>query len=257
VGETPVNVEFLLILIGLLLVATLYSSVGHGGASGYLAILSLTSYGMMESSWLKQQVWCLNLVVASIAFYHYRKSGHHNPKLTFPFIAASIPFALLGGYLIVDGGAYDILLSIALLWAAWRLFLVKSDIPEDSLEPVELKSALPVGGVIGLVSGVVGVGGGIFLSPMVLLKRWATPKVAAATAALFIWVNSMAGLVGAGLSRQLDLDIQVLAPFTLVVLIGGLLGSRYGADIAPQQLVRKLLVAVLVIAAVKRLLEII
>jgi uncharacterized membrane protein YfcA len=252
-----VNLEFILILIGLLLVAALYSSVGHGGASGYLAILSLASYGLMDDSWLKQQAWCLNIVVASIAFYHYRKAGHHDSKLTLPFIAASVPFALLGGYLVVEGNIYDILLSIALVGAAWRLFAVKSEVSEDSLEPVDLRSSLPVGGMIGLASGVIGVGGGIFLSPVMLLKRWATPKAAAATAALFILANSAASLVGAGLSGQLDVDLSALAPFVAVVLVGGLVGSRYGAEVAPQQLVRKLLVAVLVIAAAKRLLGLI
>lgn len=251
------NVEFYLILLGLLLVATLYSSVGHGGASGYLAVLSLTSYGVMESSWLKQQVWCLNIVVASIAFYHYRKAGHHIPKLTLPFVAGSIPFAILGGYLVVNGDIYDILLSIALVWAAWRLVSVKNEIVDEPVEVVDVKSALPVGAAIGLASGVVGVGGGIFLSPILLLKKWATPKAAAATAAIFILVNSIASLIGAGLSGQLDLDIGVLAPFSFVVLIGGMVGANYGAEVAPQQLVRKLLVVVLTIAAAKRLLGLI
>ena len=150
------DVEFLLILIGLFLVAALYSSVGHGGASGYLAILSLTSYGMMESGWLKQHAWCLNLIVASIAFYHYYKAGYHVPKLTIPFIAASVPFALIGGYLKVDGAIYDTILSITLIWAAWRLFGVKDYGKGEEIVLPELRSALPVGASIGLVSGVVG-----------------------------------------------------------------------------------------------------
>ena len=242
------------ICLALLIVAALYSSVGHGGASGYLAVLSLTTYGSMESAWLKQHAWCLNLIVAAIAFYHFHRAGHHVPKLTVPFIVASIPMAMVGGYLAVDGVVYDLLLSVCLLAAAWRLFTTNvSDVEVDSEPPWGI--AAPVGGSIGFASGIIGVGGGIFLSPVLLLKKWATPKGAAATSALFIWVNSLAGLGGATLSGQLTLEWGVLFPFVSAVLIGGFIGSRYGAEIAPQQMIRKLLVVVLVVAAARRVLE--
>ena len=117
------------------------------------------------------------------------------------------------------------------------------------------KMAAPIGGGIGLLSGIVGVGGGIFLSPVLMLKKWATPKGAAATAALFVWVNSLAGLSGAALSNQLVVDLEVLLPFAGAVLVGGFVGSRYGAEIAPQQMVRKLLVIVLIVAAARRIVE--
>jgi len=249
-------VDLGLVVIGFALfcVAALYASVGHGGASGYLAILSLTTYGTMEAAWLKQHAWCLNLVVAAIAFWHFYRAGYHVPKLTIPFVAASVPFALLGGYLLVDGAIYDLLLSICLVAAAWRLFTIR--VGDIEIEGVpELKIAAPVGASIGLVSGIIGVGGGIFLSPILLLKRWATPKGSAATAALFVWVNSLAGLGGAALSNQLVVDIGVLLPFAGAVLVGGFVGSRYGAAIAPQQMVRKLLVIVLIVAAARRIVE--
>ena len=248
--------EWVLIVIclALMIVAALYSSVGHGGASGYLAVLSLTTYGTMESAWLKQHAWSLNLVVAAIAFFHFHRAGHHVPKLTIPFIVASIPLAMVGGYLIVDGVIYDLLLSICLLAAAWRLFVIKTNDSVVESEP-RWNVAAPVGGSIGFVSGIIGVGGGIFLSPILLLKKWATPKGAAATSALFIWVNSLAGLGGATLSGQLTLEMGVLFPFVSAVLVGGFIGSRYGAEIAPQQMVRKLLVIVLVVAAAKRVVE--
>ena len=102
-----------------------------------------------------------------------------------------------------------------------------------------------------------GVGGGIFLSPILLLKKWASPKAAAATAALFIWVNSAAGMVGAAMSEQLNLELGVLLPFSAAVLVGGFVGSRYGSDVAPQQMVRQLLVVVLVFAAARRMLAMI
>ena len=242
------------ISLALLCVAALYASVGHGGASGYLAVLSLTTYGAMESAWLKQHAWCLNLVVAAIAFWHFQRAGHHVPKLTIPFIVASIPFAMLGGYLLVDGAIYDLLLSICLIAAAWRLAIIRTiDVVAEG-NP-EWKIAAPVGGTIGFASGIIGVGGGIFLSPVLLLKKWATPKGAAATSALFIWVNSLAGLSGATLSGQLVLDVDTLLPFVVAVLVGGFVGSRYGADIAPQIVVRRLLIVVLVLAAMKRIVE--
>ena len=242
------------ICLALMVVAALYSSVGHGGASGYLAVLSLTTYGTMESAWLKQHAWCLNLIVAAIAFYHFHRAGHHVPKLTLPFVVASIPMAMVGGYLAVDGAVYDLLLSICLLAAAWRLFTTSvSDVDGGSEPPWGI--AAPVGGTIGFASGIIGVGGGIFLSPILLLKKWATPKGAAATSALFIWVNSLAGLGGATLSGQLALEWGVLFPFVAAVLVGGFIGSRYGAEVAPHQMVRKLLVVVLVVAAARRVLE--
>jgi len=242
------------ICLALMTVAALYSSVGHGGASGYLAVLSLTTYGSMESAWLKQHAWCLNLVVAAIAFYHFHRAGHHVPKLTVPFIVASIPMAMVGGYLAVDGAVYDLLLSICLLAAAWRLFTTNVSDVEVNSEP-SWGIAAPVGGTIGFASGIIGVGGGIFLSPVLLLKKWATPKGAAATSALFIWVNSLAGLGGASLSGQLTLEWGVLFPFVAAVLVGGFIGSRYGAEVAPQQMVRKLLVMVLIVATTKRFYE--
>lgn len=246
-----------IILAALVIISALYSSVGHGGASGYLAILSLTSFGFMGSAWLKQHAWSMNLVVASIAFWHYYKAGYHIPKLTLPFIIASIPMAFIGGYLRVDGVIYDTLLSLALVWAAWRLYSIKSINNDDELTIPEMKVAMPVGGIIGLASGVVGVGGGIFLSPVILLKKWATPKTAAATSALFIWLNSAAGMTGAAVSGQLVLEADVLIPFIGAVLIGGSIGSRYGAKVASQNNVRTILVAVLIIAAIRRIIAII
>ena len=248
------GLELPLLLVGLFLVAILYSSVGHGGASGYLAVMSLTSYGMMEAAWLKQHAWFLNLVVASLAFYQYRKEGFHDFRLTMPFIIASVPMAFIGGFLRIDGMVYDLLLSLTLLWAALRLFNSVAGDESYECDIPTFSKAAPWGAGIGLASGVIGGGGGIFLSPIVLLKRWATPKGAAATSALFIWVNSMSGLVGATASGQLTLEVDTLTSFIGVVLVGGFIGSSYGAKFAPQTAIRKLLVAVLLLAAGKRLL---
>jgi uncharacterized membrane protein YfcA len=252
--DRGMELEFFVLLFGLFVVAGLYSSVGHGGASGYLAVLSITTYGTMEAAWLKQHAWCLNLVVASIAFFHFYRSGHHNSKLTIPFIIGSIPMAIIGGYLVVDGAIYDLLLSICLVIAAWRLLVINTTEINETKLP-NMKNSIPIGGSIGLISGIIGVGGGIFLSPILLLKRWATPKGVAATSSLFIWVNSLSGLGGAVLSNQLILELDILIPFVFVVMIGGFIGSKYGAEIAPQKIVRILLVVVLLIASMKRIIE--
>lgn len=246
-----------LLLAGMLLVAALYASVGHGGASGYLALMSLSSFAAMNGAWLKQHAWCLNLLVAALAFWQFRRAGFHLLRLTLPFALASVPLAFLGGLLRVDAVIYDVLLSLTLLWAAWRLLTARRVDSEASTSLPSPAAALPVGGLIGLASGVIGVGGGIFLSPIILLKRWATPKSAAATAALFIWVNSAAGLAGAAASGQLDLNWPVLAAFAVAVMGGGFLGASYGARIAAQSSVRLILVAVLLLAAGRRVLGLI
>ena len=246
--------ELYLLFAGLLIISALYSSVGHGGASGYLAILSLSSYGLMSHIWLKQHVWIMNLIVASIAFYHYNKAGFHLPRLTIPFIIASIPTAFLGGYVSIDPELYDILLSITLLWAAYKV-VNYTEISNTKLNTPRKYEPYLWGGGIGFFSGLIGVGGGIFLSPIILLKRWATVKSAAATAAVFIFVNSLAGLVGMGMSNQLNLDVGLLANFVIAITIGGFIGSLYGAKHADNKRVRDLLAVVLVIAAAKRFLE--
>ena len=166
----------LALCIGLFFISILYSSVGHGGASGYLAVLSLTTYSQMDSAWLKQHAWVLNLAVAGIAFYHYSQSGHHTVSKSLPFIVASIPFAFIGGYLKVDGAVYDTLLSLTLLYAALRLLLNEENSTTQVFEPKPIQ-AYSFGGGIGFLSGIIGVGGGIFLSPILLLKKWATPLI--------------------------------------------------------------------------------
>jgi len=248
--------EFVFLLFGLFFIAVLYSSVGHGGASGYLAVLSLTSYGMLESDWLKQHAWVLNVFVAGLAFVYYQKAGFHNLKTTLPFIVASIPMAFIGGYISLDDFYYDILLSLVLLWAAWKL-MDKNQYKSIKEGDLNFKKALPWGGGIGFFSGMIGVGGGIFLSPILLLRGWATPKTAAATSALFIWVNSLSGLMGSTFAGNLDIDLEIIPYFIGSVLLGGLIGSYYGSKIANEHSVKKILVVVLIIAGLKRMIELI
>ena len=152
----------------------------------------------------------------------------------------------------VGGNIYDLLLSVALVVAAWRLFAGKRE--TGQVEMPGRPKAVAVGGGIGLASGLVGIGGGIFLSPVMMLNNWATVKQTAATAALFIWLNSLAGLVGAGLSGQIGLDVDLLGAFGIAVMIGGVLGSRYGSEVSSQNSIRGLLILVLCAAAARRFL---
>ncbi|MDP6986149.1 MAG: sulfite exporter TauE/SafE family protein [Candidatus Thalassarchaeaceae archaeon] len=246
-----VSIELSMVLVGLFAIAVLYSSVGHGGGSGYLAVLSMTSFASTQAIWLKQYAWSLNLIVASLAFWHYSKEGHHDMRLSLPFIVASVPLATLGGYLLVEGRLYDLLLSVALVAAAWRL--LSSDAGIGEVARPDTSRAVAVGGSIGLASGVIGIGGGIFLSPILMLNKWASAKEAAATASLFIWMNSLAGLAGAGLSGRLEIDLGLLFPFSLAVLLGGLIGSRHGSQVSSQTSIRGLLVVILIVAAVRRI----
>ena len=245
-----VSTELVLVLLALFAVASLYSSIGLGGASGYLAVLSLTTFASSESIWLKQYAWSLNLIVAGIAFWRYHKSGHHVRNLSLPFISASVPMAALGGFMLVEGAVYDALLSLAFILAAWRLLSGDAGVSEAA-RPSATKAAV-VGGGIGLASGVIGLGGGIFLLPALMLGRWAKAKEAAATTALFVWLNSLAGLAGAGVAGRLDLDPGLLIPFGIAVLAGGSIGSRYGSTSSSQKGVRGILVTVLILAATRR-----
>ncbi|DAC30055.1 MAG TPA: sulfite exporter TauE/SafE family protein [Candidatus Poseidoniales archaeon] len=257
-GMGMYDLGFGLILLGLMLMAVLYSSIGHGGASGYLVVLSLTSFGMMEPVWLKQNVWCLNLVVSSIAFYHYRNSGYHDWGLTIPFVISSVPMVLIGSYMRVDGALYDVLLSFVLLLAAWRLFsTVDHDVQDVYEAPGFRREVFGIGGGIGFASGVIGLGGGIFLSPLIILKKWGSPKVTAATVSVFVWLNSATGLIGSSVSEGFGVEFSDLAPFAVAVLVGGFLGSRYGAGFAPENRVRAFLIVVLVIASARRVLGIV
>lgn len=244
-----------MLLLSLFLIAALYSSVGLGGASGYLAVLSMASLAENESIWFKQYAWSLNLVVAGLAFWQYRRSGHHDVSLSAPFVATSVPMAAIGGYLLVGGDLYDVLLSIALIFAAWRLLSGSRKSQEISF--LSIPRASLIGGIIGFGSGIIGTGGGIFLLPALILGGWATEKQAAATTSLFVWLNSLAGLIGVGLAGRLDLDHGLLFSFIIAVLLGGIIGSRYGSQVSSQDGIRMILAIVLLLAAAKRVLEVI
>ena len=226
-------------------VALLYASVGHGGASGYLAAAAF--FGIPPAE-MKTTALVLNLLVSSASFYAFWREGHFESRLFWPFALGSIPFAFLGGSLQVPLKLYALLLAGTLTIAAARL-LIPLKAEDAERRPVSLPMALGSGAGIGLLSGLVGVGGGIFLSPLMVLMRWADVKKTAAVSALFIFVNSAAGLAGHGL--RAGLDARGLAPLAVAAFAGGLLGAKVGAGWLEERGLRRSLAVVLVLAAVK------
>jgi uncharacterized membrane protein YfcA len=232
------------------LIAVLYSSVGHGGASGYLAVLSLAS-GALVPAHMATTALTLNVLVAGLAAAAFVRAGHFVGRLTWPFLLASIPAAFLGGLTRVSSHVYGVLLAVSLAIAARRLLMTSNRRDADTLRPPPTAVALPVGGGIGWLSGVVGVGGGIFLSPLLLLWRWATPKQAAASSACFILANSAAAL--AGRFARGAIEYGPLWPLLLAAFTGGLVGSRLGANHFSGALLKRLLAVVLLVASLKLL----
>ena len=227
------------------IVAFLYASVGHGGASGYLALMAIFSFAPEA---MKPTALLLNLFVAAIAFYHYYKQGHFNKKLFLSFAIASIPTAFLGGTIDVDATIYKKILGVLLIFAILKMLNI---IGKESqyIKDVKIWQGLLVGGIIGFFSGLIGIGGGIILSPVILLLHWGKMKEAAAVSALFIWVNSAAGLFGQ-LSCGVTLSSQ---SFVLVgfALLGGFFGSYLGSHKFNNKHLRQVLAFVLIIASVK------
>lgn len=237
------------LIISVLLVAALYSSVGHGGASGYLACLSLVP-GSIAPTQMATTALSLNLLVTGIGLWAFVRTGQLSMRLAWPFVLASVPAALLGGLTPLPVRAYSFLLAAALLLAAVRLLtrpLQGAATPRPPQWPVALVS----GAVIGWLSGALGIGGGIFLSPLVLLLGWATPRQTAACSACFIFANSAAGLAGRCL--QGAAKFGVWWPLVIAAALGGLIGSRMGAGRFSSAALNRVLALVLLTAAVKLL----
>lgn len=228
--------------------AGLYSSVGHGGASAYLAILTLA--GRTRPS-VAVTVLLMNVIVSAIAFRRYQARGHFDLRLAAGFIVFSAPAALLGGLAPISPRLFALLLALALLAAGARLLLPKPH-PERPARPegraLWKKTAL-FGTILGLLSGLTGVGGGIYLSPLLLLMGWADAKTTAAVSAAFIFANSATGLTGRLLRGQAV--EPTLLPLLVAALAGGVLGSYWGVRRANNVALCRLLGIVLLAAAVK------
>lgn len=202
-------------------VALLYSIVGFGGGSTYLSLLALAdiSYDLFP----KISLFC-NLLVVSGGLYHFMKSGHLNKKLTFSLVLFSVPMAFMGGLIPLKEQMFLILLTSTLFLSGLRLLFVQGP-KEGELNPPSKITVYFVGGVLGFLSGIVGLGGGIFLSPLMLNLKWARPKEVAATASAFIFLNSLSGLIGQTIKNP-KFDFFSYWPLFLAVILGGQIGSR-------------------------------
>lgn len=226
--------------------AVLYSSVGHAGASGYIAVMTLFGLGMAE---IKPAALTLNILVASVTAWQFWRAGHFSWQLFTPFAVLAIPMAFLGGYLNLPMAALKILVGIVLLVSALRFVYDPREV-ENPKQPRAFVAIL-CGGLIGLLSGLTGTGGGIFLSPLMLLAKWAQTKAAAAVSAVFILVNSTAGLAG-NFTATKYLP-QTVWLFLAAALLGGLLGSYLGSRHFSGVWIKRLLAVVLLIAGMKLL----
>lgn len=243
-------ISTIIICLAFLTISFLYSSVGHGGATGYLAVLSFTNRPAAEIS---TTALILNVITASISFSFYYRAGHFRWRLALPFIAASIPAALLGAMVPLREQTYGLILAFVLLATAGKLFadsFGKSD-TTAGLKDLRPAVALVIGAFLGLVSGMVGIGGGVFLSPVLMFMRWADAKQTSAVAAIFIIANSVSGLIGRAAANKLT--IGPLAPLLVSSLVGAILGSYMGARKFSANWIRRALSVVLLVAVAKLL----
>src|SRR3989442_447506 len=183
--------QFIFLFLAIGIIAFLYSSVGHAGASGYIATMTL--FGI-ETATIRPTALLLNILVASIGAFQFWRAGHFSWKLFWPFALLSVPAAYFGGYLQPSASVLRILIGLVLLFSAARLVFRGRD-PAETVTPSQ-PMAIGIGAGLGFLSGLTGTGGGIFLTPLLLFRRWAHIRRAAAVSALFILVNSIGGLVG-------------------------------------------------------------
>jgi hypothetical protein len=240
-----------LLALGMLVAAFLYASVGHGGASAYIAAMAFAGIAPAE---MRPIALMLNVGVASLATWKFWRAGHFRWSLFWPFAVVSIPAAYLGGAIVLPGTAYKVLVGLVLLYAGWQLWWrarAGEELRPQRVLPVAL--AMAIGAVLGVLSGLTGVGGGIFLSPLLLLLGWAGTKQTSAVAAPFILVNSLAALA-AGFVGNPALPPDYAWWLMVAVLIGGYAGAEYGSRRFANPLIRQVLAVVLAIAGGKMVL---
>lgn len=240
--------SYSLFLLCVFIIAFLFSACGQGGASGFLAVMSLFS---VDPVLMKSSALLLNVFVTMISFYNYYKSGHFNIKLFIPLIILSIPMSFFGASIVVDAAIYRRILGICLLITAITFFvgLKKS---EEETKRMPFAAGLLTGAIIGFLSGLVGIGGGILLSPIMLFFKWASFKKVSAITSLFILVNSISG-IGGILSSGAHLSSSIFL-WILIAIVAALIGSYWGSRKAPVYVLKKVLATILLIASVKLLL---
>ena len=231
----------------LFLIAFLYASVGHGGASGYLALMAIFA---ISPDVMKPTALLLNLFVSLTSFIQFYRGKHFNWKIFLPFAIASVPMAFAGGLIDIDAGVYKRILGLLLLIPIIR-FLFFANLKPSELKKSNAALSLFIGAAIGFLSGLIGIGGGIILSPALLLLKWTDMKQTAAISALFIFVNSLAGLGG-----QLTKGIQFspdMYMYVAIAFVGGICGAYFGSLKFKQTILKYMLAAVLMLAAYKLL----
>lgn len=230
-------------------VAFLYSSVGHGGASGYLALMAVFAYDIVV---MKSTALTMNLFVAGVAFYMGYKAGYFRLKLLIPFILGSMPMAFLGAKIDIEPKIYLFLLGIFLIIASLRIF-IQPDTTFEKTKTPHWSILVGVGALLGFLSGMLGIGGGVILSPLMLLFRWAKVKEVSVISAAFIFLNSISGLLGI-VSKGIHLSENI---FILVVvgLSGAMLGSYSSVNKFSGKTIRYILSMVLFSASLKLILN--
>ena len=238
-----------LIIPLIFLAALLYSSVGHGGASGYLAVMALLSVAP-ES--MRPAALTLNVLVSSIALYKFYRIKAFSWKLLLPIIVGSIPFAFIGGLITLPPYIYKPIIGLVLITAAWQIFMRAKLVPNQVEQSPSKLSLVGMGAGLGLLSGLTGVGGGIFLSPILILMNWAETKMISGIASAFILVNSLSGLAGVLTQNYVLPDGMVF--WAIAAVSGALIGAEYGSRRLANPTIRQLLALVLLVAGIKMLL---
>ncbi len=235
----------ILIAVFLLAAAMLYASVGHAGASGYLAVMAI--FGVAPAV-MKPTALVLNILVATIAFTKFYRVGSFSWSIFWPFAIASIPFSFIGGGITLPGNIYKPIVGAVLLFAAYRLFRTTSSTTTE-IKSIPIWAAILSGLGIGLLSGLTGTGGGIFLSPLLLFMGWAETRQTSGVSAAFILVNSIAGLLG-HLSSVAFLPATIPI-WSIAAVIGGYIGAEFGSKRLGNVTLKRLLAVVLIIAGLK------
>ena len=236
--------QTVLLALAVAAVAFLYSTVGHAGASGYIAVMSL--FGLAATT-IRPTALVLNILVSVLTTWQFWRSGHFSWRLFWPFALTAVPLAFVGGYLTLPTHVFKVLVGVVLLLSAARL-LIKPSADTVTREP-GVPVSLSIGGALGLMAGLTGTGGGIFLTPVLLFMKWARTKNAAATSAAFILVNSLAGLGGNFSATKTVPGVAI--PLAGAALAGGAAGSYLGARRFDHTVIKRMLALVLAIAGVK------
>lgn len=243
-----ISVDFYWLFIVLLFVtAFLFASVGHGGGSGYLALMAI--FGLAPPL-MKSSALLINVFVSFIAFYQYYRGDYFKWNLFLPFAITSVPTSFIGAFISIDAVLYKRILGVLLIFPILNLLGLFGK-ENDEKKKLQLSFALIIGATIGLISGMIGIGGGIILSPIILMLHWGDMKQTAAVSALFIFVNSISGLIG--LLLKGDTIDSVVYEWLIIALMGGLIGAYFGRKKFSNTVLKRILAAVLIIASVKLL----